>query len=103
MTLNETLAATGSSGAENAHEPFSAAWWEGRTAEELRDIIKRGFAGGEAFQGAVDETERRAREETRRLREAAAIEAESRRKRKKVIVMASVATIAASAGVWLAF
>ena len=103
MTYSETIAAAGASHANDAREQFSAAWWEHRTAEELRDIIKRGFAGGEAFQGAVSETERRARDETRRLREIAAVEAEQRRKRKRVAILASIAAVTvASAAYWVA-
>lgn len=103
MTFNETIAVTGTSGSDGAAEPYSAAWWELRSAEELRDIIKRGFAGGEAFQGAVSETERRARDETRRLRDAAALEAERRRKLKRVALgtIAAAVAIAACAGVWV--
>jgi hypothetical protein len=101
MTIETTLAGTRTS-ANDAHETFSAAWWEARTAEELRDIINRGFAGGGTFHGAVAETERRARDATRRLREAA-VAAASRRKRMKVVAigaLASVAVIAAYAGMW---
>ena len=101
MTMDTTLADSRTS-ANDAQETFSAAWWEARTAEELRDIINRGFAGGGTFHGAVAETERRAREATRRLRDAAVASA-SRRKRMKVAAigaLASVAVIAASAGVW---
>ncbi len=104
MTFDETIAAPGASIANAEREPYSAAWWHDRTAEELRDIIKRGFAGGDAFQGAVAETERRAREATKRLREAAAVEAERRKKLKKVIILGAIAcvTMAASASMWFA-
>lgn len=105
MTFNETLAATATNAPDQAPEPYSAAWWDKRSAEELRDIIKRGFAGGQAFQGAVSETERRAREETRRLRDLAVVEAEHRRKRKKAMVLVTITaavTIAACAGLWVA-
>jgi hypothetical protein len=105
MTIDETLVVTGTKGADEAQEPYSAAWWEIRTAAELRDIIKRGFSGGQAFSGAVAESERRAREMTKRMREAAALEAEGRRKRRKVVTLgtmaATVIAIAASAGMWL--
>ena len=85
-------------------EPFSVAWWESRTAEQLRDIINRGFAGGPEFPGAVAEIERRAREETRRLRELAATEALRRKKRKLIIwgIVVSVFAITALLGYWLA-
>jgi hypothetical protein len=85
-------------------EPYSVAWWESRTAEELRDIINRGFAGGQIFKAANAEIERRAREETRRLRDLAAAEAVARRKRKELIwgVGASVLALAVLLGFWLA-
>lgn len=83
-------------------EPYSAGWWQLRTAEELRDIIKRGFSGGDVFHGAVSEAERRAREETRRLREAAAAEAD-RKKRRRLLALSAVAaaSVATSAGLWV--
>ena len=46
-------------------EIYSVAWWQSRTPEELRDIINRGFAGGDAFGGALAESERRVREAAR--------------------------------------
>ena len=76
-------------------EPYSVAWWESRTAEELRDIINRGFAGGEIFKAANAEIERR---------DLAAAEAVARRKRKELIwgVGASVLALAVLLGFWLA-
>ncbi len=71
---------------DGAAEQFSAEWWQRRTAEELRDIINRGFAGGQTFRAAVDEVERRSREETRRLRDVAARQAEAQRKRNRFIL-----------------
>ena len=105
MTLDSTLAASPPQTAL-PNEQFSAAWWEMRTAEELRDVIKRGFAGGDAFQGAVAETERRAREATSRLRQEAAAQAAVRKRRIKILAvgaLVSVATISLSAGIWFAF
>ena len=55
-------------------EPYSTEWWQERTTVELREIIKRGFGIGEAFDGAVVETERRAREAMRRVRDQAGAE-----------------------------
>ena len=72
MTVNETLIRTGFEEPEPEPPPYSAAWWELRTAQELRDMIKRGFEVGPAYDGAVVETERRARERMRELRESAA-------------------------------
>ena len=94
MALDEKVAVTGTSDAkQEAREPFSAAWWQNRTAEELRDIINRGFAGGEAFQGAVAEAERRGREATKRLREAAVIEAARRKKHMRLIGLGALAAL----------
>jgi hypothetical protein len=61
-----------------APEPYTAEWWQARTPNELRDIIKRGFGLGQAYDGAVLETERRAREAMRRIRD----EAEQAQQRK---------------------
>ena len=103
MTFDQTLVASVTGDLDTAVEPYSAEWWQHRSAEELRDIIKRGFSGGEAFRGAVSETERRAREETRRLRDMAARQADRRRWRKQAGVGAvAVVAIAAFAGFWVA-
>ena len=94
MGLDEKIAVTGTSDPrQDASEPFSAAWWQNRTAEELRDIIKRGFAGGEAFKGAVAEAERRGREATKRLREAAAIEAVRHKQRMRLVGFGALAVL----------
>jgi hypothetical protein len=102
MAIEEMTAVAGTDGAAESQEQFSAAWWQRRSAEELRDIIKRGFAGGEAFQGAVAEAERRARDVTQRLRESAAAQAEARRKR-RLVVLGSLAAISVTmaAGSWI--
>ena len=50
-------------------ELFSAEWWQLLSPEDLRDIIKRGYGVGPAYDGAVAETERRAREALKRVRE----------------------------------
>ena len=104
MTMDEVLAVVDEQASVESVEPYSVAWWESRTAEELRDIINRGFAGGEIFKAANAEIERRAREETRRLRDLAAAEAVARRKRKELIwgVGASVLALAVLLGFWLA-
>lgn len=103
MTLDETLAVVANDSAVESIEPYSVAWWESRTAEDLRDIINRGFAGGQVFKAANAEIERRAREETRRLREQATAAAVARRKRNEIIwgVAAAVLAIAALLGFWL--
>lgn len=101
MPVDETLAVTRSRAIDDANQPHSAAWWEQRTAEELRDIIKRGFAGGQAFRSAVAEAERRARIETKRLRELAAQESERRNRRNRIILgIAGGAAAIAVAAMW---
>src|SRR5215204_3724524 len=102
MTLEESLAAGAAQIDADSHEPYSVDWWESRTATELRDIINRGFAGGPEFPGAVAEIERRAREETRRLRELAVVEALNQARRKKIIcgIAASALAIAVLLGFW---
>jgi hypothetical protein len=89
--------------AGDAREPNSFASWECRTAEELRDIINRGFAGGQQFREAVAEAERRASEETKRLRAVAAAEALSRKKRKQILWGAAASLLMIVVlGVWIA-
>jgi len=102
MTLEESLAVGAAKTDSDSHEPYSVDWWESRTATQLRDIINRGFAGGPEFPGAVAEIERRAREETRRLRELAAAEALNRTRRKKVVrgIAAAALPIAALLTFW---
>ena len=100
--MDETLTVGAAKADADSLEPYSVAWWESRTATQLRDIIKRGFAGGPEFPGAVAEIERRARVETSRLRELAAIEALNRARRKWIIwgIIASALAIAALLGFW---
>ena len=74
MTVDEGLIAARDAAATSA--PHSAEWWAARTPAELREIIKRGLSGGETFQSAVAEAERRASEEARRLRDKETAEAE---------------------------
>jgi hypothetical protein len=104
MSLDETLAVVGAKPALESAEPYTVAWWESRTAEELRDIINRGFAGGQVFKAANAEIERRAREETRRLRDLAAAEAVRRRRLIEIIggMAASTLALAVLLGFWLA-
>ena len=79
MDAEETT--TASAPQDAAREPYSAEWWAARTPNELRDIIKRGFGLGQvAYDGAVLETERRAREAMRRIRDQAQQEEDRRTK-----------------------
>jgi hypothetical protein len=63
------------------NEAYSPAWWRNRTSEELRDIINRGFAGGDLFAGAAAESARRSNE-ARRLAEQEAAELSQARRRR---------------------
>src|SRR5690348_12673996 len=72
-----------------APEPYTAEWWQARTPNELRDIIKRGFGLGQAYDGAVLETERRAREAMRRVRDQAE-EAERRQTKVRYMVYGGI-------------
>jgi hypothetical protein len=71
MNVGEKISPAAAAHPQAPPEPYSAEWWEARTAAELRDIIKRGFGMGQVYDGAVLEAERRAREATRRLRQQA--------------------------------
>jgi len=89
MNLDETINPIHAAQPLEQPPPYSAEWWENRTASELRDIIKRGFGVGQAYDGAVIETERRAREATRRLRE----EAEQERAKNRLMALAVMLAI----------
>jgi hypothetical protein len=41
---------------------YSRQWWEGRTNNELQELVRGGLAAGESGAGAHRELERRARE-----------------------------------------
>lgn len=83
-----------------APEPYSAEWWQQRSAQELRDIIKHGFRLGGAYDGAVAETERRAREATRRMRDQELTQ--RRRKARNRLITLAIALLAfAVSGTWL--
>jgi hypothetical protein len=81
-------------------KPYSAEWWQARSATELREIIKHGFRLGSAYDGAIAETERRAREATRRVRDQALAESR-KRARIRAAVLAAAFVIFAMALVWL--
>ena len=58
-----------------AETSFTASWWESRTTDQLQDMIRGGFAVGEASAGAHREIERRAREHARLERHQAELRA----------------------------
>ena len=78
MNVSHTAAPDSSGGPEALPEPYSISWWQGRTPEELRAIVDRGFGGGEGYHDAMVELERRGEDAMRRMRDEAA--ANSRRK-----------------------
>ena len=88
MDVDETT--TASPRQDAAPEPYSAEWWQVRTPNELRDIIKRGFGVGQvAYDGAVLETERRAREAMRRVRDQAE-QAEQQQTKARFILLGGI-------------
>lgn len=86
MDVKESEAQGRHAGRDDDAKPYSAEWWEQRSTVELREIIKRGFALGQAFDGAVAETERRAREATRRVRDEAGVEVQRKAKNRLLIL-----------------
>jgi hypothetical protein len=63
-------------------------WWRSRTAEELREFINRGFAGGDLFTGATAEAARRFDEAQRTAKEQAAATSRQRRwKSRKILIL----------------
>jgi hypothetical protein len=87
MDVDETIST--SPPQDIALEPYSAEWWQARTPTELREIIKRGFGLGQAYDGALVETERRAREAMRRIRDQA-VEAERRQTKARYMVFGGI-------------
>ena len=85
MSVGEIAAPSASGRESSLPEPYSDAWWQERSAEELREIMDKGYRLGPAFAGATAEVERRARlrlhdEEAEDL----ALEAHSKRARRLI-------------------
>lgn len=76
----------------------SAEWWRRRSPEEIRDLINRGFAGGELFAAATAEMARRSGEARRAAEQEAMALAEAGRrrmwKRRILFVLLSLSLIA---------
>jgi hypothetical protein len=76
-------------------------FWKDQTAEQLREILDRGLAAGDAFIAAAAEIERRASETARRARQAPVEQDEARQRRlllvKLAVLLAAVAIGAATA------
>ena len=67
--------------------PYSEAWWARLSAEDLHQLVERGFAGGDLFYAAVAETKRREEKAAEFDRLGAAAEAEARRQKKRLGVI----------------
>jgi hypothetical protein len=76
-------------------------FWKDQTAEQLREILDRGLAAGDAFVAASAEIERRASETARRARQASGEQDGGRQRRvllvKLAALLAAVAIGAATA------
>jgi uncharacterized protein YoaH (UPF0181 family) len=68
-------------------------FWETQTAEQLREILDRGLAAGDAFVAAAAEIERRAGETARRARQAPEDKDEVGRRR---LLLAKLGTLLAA-------
>ena len=104
MDTDQTDVAQHAIDVQSAAEPYSADWWAQRSTTELREIIKRGFGMGPAYDGALVETERRAREAVQRAREEDGLR--NRRNRKVQIAgLAVLVVVLVAIGFldWLAF
>ena len=105
MVVQDELAHAGPA-APAIEEPFSAAWWQNRSSDELRAIVHRGVQGGETFFAAATELERRAREANETLRAEEVHVIEDNRELKKlawaglIALPLAIAAILRLTGVW---
>jgi hypothetical protein len=67
---------------------YSRQWWEGRTNNELQELVRGGLAAGESGAGAHRELERRARQ-LRRAEEDEAQRQETHRTALRVRILAT--------------
>ena len=95
MTLDEMQAGIAPTAANDGpREPFSAAWWQNRSAEELRDIIKRRSSPG-AKRSRAPSPKRSVADakQPNACAQKLAHEAEQRKKRMRIIAAAAVAAL----------
>ena len=61
MTMQLTLPQSEGAAPEQPPQPvtYSPSWWEGRSSDELRLVIDRGLQGGDLFDAAIREMQRR--------------------------------------------
>ena len=94
------------SGQNEAQAAYPASWWENRSSEQLQDLLRAGLIGGELYDGAQRELERRARESARLAEQAVA---DRRRERvdegNRIALAASAVSVltAIAAVLWLMF
>jgi len=72
--------------------------WEGRSHDQLKEIVDRGLAGGDDFVGAACEMERRSREFFE-AQERAQAEAARIRWRRRLIVWLTIGAVGALAAI----
>ena len=70
MTTETALAQPDVDASPDAEPPLLDGAWSHRSARELREIVEHGLQGGEGFEGAVRELERRARSVARETEDA---------------------------------
>lgn len=85
MNVDETLESAEAMGTTTVAGRFSAAWWESRSTDELRDMMRRGF-GSEQFAGATAEVERRARAQMKAQDEASETHAAGNKRLRRLIL-----------------
>jgi CO dehydrogenase/acetyl-CoA synthase beta subunit len=95
MNVDEALKEADTEIIPTAAEPFSVAWWQSRSTDELREFINRGHRQGPVFDAASAETERRARERLKETQRAAeANVARMKRIRRLILEMLLLTTLA---------
>ena len=86
-------------GGSTEAQPYSASWWENQTPDQLQEFIRTGFSGGEQYQGAHRELERRAKEATQRANDAAAARIKDRANRAgRIAFSAALVSLIAAIG-----
>lgn len=87
-------------------EHRTASWWQSQTREQLQEYVRTGFNGGEQFEGAQRELERRAKESTQRLNDASAARIKERQdKAGRIALGAAMVSLIAAIGsaAWVLF
>ena len=86
--------------------PYSESWWAGQTHEQLQEFIRIGYSGGEHYDGAHRELERRAKEAVRHANDAAAARLKDREDRAgRIALSAALVSLISAIGsaVWMLF